>query len=123
MSAFIGSTWREDAAGGGGIAGRAVVGGAALAGLRGGWPPPGLTTVAEQFASPADKTVRKKQPHLSYLDALLDAEVEERDRRAPRGWTAHLPYRFGSSQNPSWRRLTRFIVSVLRRIVLRIVLP
>jgi len=28
------------------------------------------------------KAVRKKQSHLSYLEALLEAEVEERDRRA-----------------------------------------
>ena len=41
-----------------------------------------LTTVAEQFASLAEEAVRKKQSHLSYLEALLDAEVEERDRRA-----------------------------------------
>ena len=41
-----------------------------------------LTTVADQFASLAEEAVRKKQSHLSYLEALLEAEVEERDRRA-----------------------------------------
>jgi DNA replication protein DnaC len=40
-----------------------------------------LTTVAEQFASLAEEAIRKKQSHLSYLEALLEAEVEERDRR------------------------------------------
>jgi DNA replication protein DnaC len=41
-----------------------------------------LTTVADQFARLAEEAVRKKQTHLSYLEALLEAEVEERDRRA-----------------------------------------
>jgi DNA replication protein DnaC len=41
-----------------------------------------LTTVADQFASLAGEAVRKKQSHRSYLEALLEAEVEERDRRA-----------------------------------------
>jgi len=41
-----------------------------------------LTTVANQFSSLAEEAVRKKQSHLSYLEALLEAEVEERDRRA-----------------------------------------
>jgi len=41
-----------------------------------------LTTVADQFARLAEEAVRKKQSHLSYLEALLEAEVEERDRRA-----------------------------------------
>jgi len=30
----------------------------------------------------AEDAVRKKQSHLSYLEALLGAEVEERERRA-----------------------------------------
>jgi len=41
-----------------------------------------LTTVADQYARLAEEAVRKKQSHLSYLEALLEAEVEERDRRA-----------------------------------------
>jgi DNA replication protein DnaC len=41
-----------------------------------------LTTVADQFARLAEDAVRKKQSHLSYLEALLGAEVEERERRA-----------------------------------------
>ena len=41
-----------------------------------------LTTVADQFARMAEEAVTKKQSHLSYLEALLEAEVEERDRRA-----------------------------------------
>jgi DNA replication protein DnaC len=38
--------------------------------------------VADQFAGLAEEDVRKKQSHLSYLEVLLEAEVEERDRRA-----------------------------------------
>ena len=38
--------------------------------------------VAEQFASLAEEALRKKQSHLSYLEALLAAAIEERDRRA-----------------------------------------
>jgi len=41
-----------------------------------------LTTVADQFANLAEEAVRKKQSHLSYLEALLETETEERDRRA-----------------------------------------
>ena len=41
-----------------------------------------LTTVADQFARLAEEAVQKKQSHLSYLEALLEGEVEERDRRA-----------------------------------------
>ena len=41
-----------------------------------------LTTVADQFANLAEEAARKKQSHLSYLEALLEAEIEERDRRA-----------------------------------------
>jgi len=41
-----------------------------------------LTTVAEQFAPLAEEALHKKQSHLSYLEALLEAELEERDRRA-----------------------------------------
>ena len=41
-----------------------------------------LTTVADQYARLAEEAVRKKQSHLSYLEALLEAEIEERDRRA-----------------------------------------
>lgn len=36
----------------------------------------------EQFAALAEEAVHKKQSHLSYLEALLEAELEERDRRA-----------------------------------------
>jgi DNA replication protein DnaC len=41
-----------------------------------------LGVVAEQFAQLADEAALKKQSHLSYLEALLEAEVEERERRA-----------------------------------------
>lgn len=41
-----------------------------------------LRTIGMQFAEVAQEAVRQKQNHLSYLEALLSAEVEERDRNA-----------------------------------------
>src|SRR3989449_9247285 len=39
-----------------------------------------LTTIGGQFAQVAEQAVRHKQSHFSYLEALLGAEVEKRDR-------------------------------------------
>src|ERR1051326_3275147 len=41
-----------------------------------------LPTLGDQFARLAEEAVKEKQSHLSYLEALLEAEVEERDHRA-----------------------------------------
>ena len=41
-----------------------------------------LTAVAGQFAPLAEEALHKKQSHLSYLEALLEAELDERDSRA-----------------------------------------
>jgi len=41
-----------------------------------------LATVAEQFARLAEEAVSRKQSHLGYLEALLETEIEERERRA-----------------------------------------
>ena len=41
-----------------------------------------LPTVGDQFARLAEEAVKEKQSHLSYLEALLEAEVDERDHRA-----------------------------------------
>jgi DNA replication protein DnaC len=41
-----------------------------------------LRTIGGQFAEVAEQAIRQKQSHLSYLEALLGAEVEERDRNA-----------------------------------------
>lgn len=41
-----------------------------------------LPTLGGQFARLAGEAVKEKQSHLSYLEALLEAEVEERDRKA-----------------------------------------
>jgi DNA replication protein DnaC len=41
-----------------------------------------LTTIGGQFAQMAEQAVKQKQSHLSYLEALLGAEVEERERNA-----------------------------------------
>ena len=41
-----------------------------------------LPTLGDQFAGLAEEAVKEKQSHLSYLEALLEVEVEERDRKA-----------------------------------------
>jgi DNA replication protein DnaC len=41
-----------------------------------------LPTLGEQFARLAGEAVKEKQSHLSYLEALLEAEVAERDHKA-----------------------------------------
>jgi DNA replication protein DnaC len=41
-----------------------------------------LPTVGEQFARLAEQAVKGKQSYLSYLETLLEGEVEERGRRA-----------------------------------------
>jgi hypothetical protein len=38
-----------------------------------------LATVGGQFVQVAEQAIRQKQSHLSYLEALLGAEVEERE--------------------------------------------
>lgn len=41
-----------------------------------------LPTLGEQSARLAEEAIKKKQSHLSYLEALLEAEIEERNRKA-----------------------------------------
>jgi DNA replication protein DnaC len=41
-----------------------------------------LPTLGGQFARLAEQAVKEKQSHLSYLEALLEGEVEERERKA-----------------------------------------
>lgn len=41
-----------------------------------------LPTLGGQFARLAGEAVKEQQSHLSYLEALLEGEVEERDRKA-----------------------------------------
>ena len=41
-----------------------------------------LPTVGVQFAGLAEQAVKGRQSHLSYLEALLEGEVEERGRKA-----------------------------------------
>ncbi len=52
-----------------------------------------MPTVGSQCARLAEQAAREKQSHLTYLDALLEAEVEERDRNvvARRIKDAHFP--------------------------------
>ena len=41
-----------------------------------------LPTLGEQSVRLAEEAVKKQQTHLSYLEVLLEAEIEERDRKA-----------------------------------------
>jgi DNA replication protein DnaC len=41
-----------------------------------------LPTMGSQFARLAEQAVQEQQSHLSYLEALLEGEVEERSRKA-----------------------------------------
>jgi len=52
-----------------------------------------LPTLASQCGSLAEQAERERQPYLGYLEALLAAELEERERRAidRRIKDAHLP--------------------------------
>lgn len=52
-----------------------------------------LATIGAQFAQVAEQAAKEKQSHLSYLEALLGAEVEERERNtvARRIKEAHFP--------------------------------
>ncbi len=52
-----------------------------------------LPTLGGQFAQMAEQAVKEKKSHLSYLEVLLEAEVEERERNtvARRIREAHFP--------------------------------
>jgi DNA replication protein DnaC len=52
-----------------------------------------LPTIAAQFRRLAEEAVQQKQTHVRYLDALLSAELEDREQRAVarRMWEARLP--------------------------------
>ncbi len=41
-----------------------------------------LATVGAQFASLAEEAAERNHSHLHYLEALLQAEVEDRERRS-----------------------------------------
>ena len=52
-----------------------------------------MPTIASQFSTLAEQAVREKQTHTGYLEALLNAETEERERNTidRRIKEAHLP--------------------------------
>jgi len=52
-----------------------------------------MPTVATQFGSMAEQAIREKKSHIGYLEALLLAEIEERERNTieRRIREAHLP--------------------------------
>jgi DNA replication protein DnaC len=52
-----------------------------------------MPMVSAQFATLAEQAVRERQTHVGYLEALLAAEIEERERKTVerRMRDAHLP--------------------------------
>jgi DNA replication protein DnaC len=60
-----------------------------------------LPTLGGQFARLATQAIKEKQGHLSYLEALLQAEVEERDSRA-------IARRIHEARFPSLKTLEEF---------------
>ena len=52
-----------------------------------------MPAVAAQYASLAEQAIRERQTHAGYLEALLAAEIEERERNTVerRIKDAHLP--------------------------------
>jgi DNA replication protein DnaC len=52
-----------------------------------------MPMVASQFGTLAEQAIREKQSHIGYLEALLLAEIEERERNTidRRIREAHLP--------------------------------
>jgi len=52
-----------------------------------------LSSIGTQFASLAEEANEQNHSHLHYLEALLQAEVEDRERRSiePHPKDAHLP--------------------------------
>ena len=60
-----------------------------------------LPTLGGQFARLAGEAVKEKQSHLSYLEALLEAEVEERDQKA-------MARRIQEARFPSLKTLEEF---------------
>jgi hypothetical protein len=52
-----------------------------------------LATVGGQFLSTAEEAVKQKQGHLSYLEALLGAKVEDRYQHGVARWITetHFP--------------------------------
>jgi DNA replication protein DnaC len=67
-----------------------------------------LATVGGQFVQVAEQAIRQKQSHLSYLEALLGAEVEERDRNA-------VARRIKEAHFPKVKTLEEFAFSTRRR--------
>ena len=52
-----------------------------------------LPTMGAQFVNLAEQAIKEKQGHVSYLDALLTVEIEEREKNAVarRMQEAHFP--------------------------------
>src|ERR1700744_4684021 len=60
-----------------------------------------MPTIASQFGTLAEQAVREKKTHLGYLDALLTAEVEEREKNT-------IERRIKETRLPRVKRLEEF---------------
>jgi len=70
-----------------------------------------MPMMASQFSSLAEQAIREKQSHIGYLETLLAAEIEERERNTieRRIREAHLPRvktleEFDYTQSPHWSK-------------------
>ena len=68
-----------------------------------------MPTLGDQFARLAEEAVKEKQSHLSYLEALLEGEVEERERKA-------MARRIQEARFPAVKTLEEFDFQVLPHI-------
>ena len=68
-----------------------------------------MPTLGAQFAKLAEEAIQQKQTHLRYLEALLRAEVEEREQRAIQG-------RLGEARLPRVKTLEEFDFSQAPKI-------
>ena len=66
-----------------------------------------MPMMASQFGTLAEQAIREKKSHIGYLEALLLAEIEERERNTieRRIREAHLP-RVHSCLQPHYKRCT-----------------
>src|ERR1700726_4908620 len=76
-----------------------------------------MPTIATQCAQLAEQAVRERRTHLGYLEALLQAELEEREQRLieRRIREAHLPrmktleeFNFGRNPKASAQKIHKF---------------
>jgi hypothetical protein len=74
-----------------------------------------MPMIASQFGTLAEQAIREKKSHIGYLEALLLAEIEEReDARLSRGWI-YRARRTGAVHRRVWHRQDTLAHRTLRR--------